>query len=823
MTTLDRARNYLANCPGAPDGDRDNTTLATACKLVERFDLSHGELLSLLLEWDQQQNHPPVGERVVAKCLRSAMGRTAYDPQKSKSRDEPRRERRDPPPRTPNPPAAPLPTEDELAEAVRIMIGGSQVAKVARGYLQQCGIDPYAVGWGLSKLTVDECRQLGISASAAGIRYLIPVRNPITGQLEDVRRYAGGPFGENVDGGAKLLPWAKGHGSAKPYRFGDAGGQDVVWAEGEKDCEALRCNGFIAVSNTCGCGAAAGVAEALPERLLPQSVTILFDADEAGSKGASKLAETLSRRGVAVRIATWPDDSPSGYDVSDWFSDGRPVNELRGLLASGVEITAKDPLETSDGLPVVLDAERTILGAVVFGGLDTFAIADETVRAEHFHDDRHRAVWNACAALASAGTPIDAVSVPAMMRQQKAPDVAASIDYLTELVDRASQVGLLGVSEKLAHHAALVRKAGVTRKLVTMSHTMADELLEPGADPEQVLEAFVDKSAKTLETRSTRDHYHRDNFMQKWLDQSVRRDRRISTGMAIVDASLRGGWWSPHIHGLIARPKTGKSAMFAGWISAAFTDVLTYGKGEKIGIMSLEMPFEQEMARIMAIRENIAYNDLELGPNYLLRQGSNDAFRRVTEATALFEKHAVILDVRGITMTQFRANAARMVEYDGCVVIFVENVNHIRAQGEKMVDRLTRAVEETNDIAGQLNVPIVGAMQLNRAGAGDNPSLDDVFGSDALARDCFWAGALIRHKRKYPDEPVTGKLKVVANRGGREPIIDLLGDEVTFGWVEDARQGGEEDDQGMGSRTIIQGPDQPVIDDDPDRPWHADL
>jgi len=819
MTTTDRARKYLAACPGASDGNRDNNTIATACKVVERFELSEPDLRTLLLEWNGAQNHPPLAERDVAKCLRSAIARTAYDPSKS-GHDSDEGRRREPP--APEPPLTPLPTDEQLASFVAILRGKSSVASDARAYLERSGIDPFAVDWGLAKLSPEQAGAAGLPRAAAGVRYVIPVRHPQTNALLDVRRYAGGPFSEGVTGGLKLLPWAKGYGTAKPYRFGDVAQQEVVWAEGEKDCEALRGNQILAVTNTCGSGSAGGVAEALPDEALPSEVTILFDADQAGQDGAAKLANALGQRGVVVKVASWPDDSPAGYDVAQWFTDGRPINELRGILAAAAVVERREVEQTPDGLPAVPEAERAIIGAVIFGGLDSFAMADETLRAEHFFDDRNRAVWEACAALAAGGNPITQVSVPDMMRRQNAPAAALNKDYLTAMLGLATDVGLLAATSKLAYHASIVRQAGVVRKLASLARSMETDLLAADAEPEAILDAFVDRSAKALETRSTSDHYHRDNFFEQWLKKSVRRDRRISTGMPMIDASLRGGWWSPHIHGLIARPKQGKSAMFATWISAAADDVAKHDKGEKIGVMSLEMPFEQEMARLVAFRTRIPFGHLEHGPNYLLQRGQDDLFQAAREEANFLESKLVIIDTRGISMTQFRASVSRMVEYEGCCVVFVENVNHIRVPGDKEVDRLTRAVEETNDIAGQLNVPIIGAMQINRAGSGDSPKLENVYGTDALARDCFWAAALVRPNRKHPDDPVNGKLSVLANRGGDEVVVRLKGNRETLHWEQHAVQ--DEREESTPADTPRQVFPRPANAPDPDdyKPWYHD-
>ncbi len=286
MTIADRARAYLAKVPGAPEGERDNTTAATACRLVELFDLPEHDLLDLLLEWNGRANTPPLSEREVRKCLASACSRTAY---KGDAAAEPR-----PAPTPQRTPAMPLPAAEELAKWQHgLATGTHQRCVEARAYLEQYGIDPAACGWGIARVTPEKAQEARLPDAAAGVRLLVPIYLP-DGPLGDVRRYRG-PFGDG-DADTKVLPWAQGHGSAKPYGWHNlpADADLVVWCEGEKDREALAAHGFAAVSHTCGASSAAKVAGDLPAELLagPRFV-VLFDHDEAGRHAA---ASTSSQR-----------------------------------------------------------------------------------------------------------------------------------------------------------------------------------------------------------------------------------------------------------------------------------------------------------------------------------------------------------------------------------------------------------------------------------------------------------------------------------------------------------------------------------------------
>lgn len=344
LSPTELCRRYLAAVPGCTEGEgRDRLAFSVACKIIERFDLADEALLDALVAWDAEVNSPPLGPRLVREKFLSARRTTSYDPAKASSR-VPRLDRQQ---ATKRPdlrevePAHPLPDAEGWEVLRQQLLSDRPVAVEARAWLESLGIDPVACGWGLSKLTVEQARQRGFgkdtAEAVAGVRFLVPVRDPLTGELLDIRRIATGPFARtDIADHHKVLPWAHGTGAAKPYRWDDAARQtsELLWCEGEKDCEVLRARGFIAVSHTCGAGSGRRVAEGLPDELVGgQRFVLLFDADEAGRKAAPALADELLRRGAAeVRIALWPEGSPPGFDATDFFTAGGTAPELQNLL-----------------------------------------------------------------------------------------------------------------------------------------------------------------------------------------------------------------------------------------------------------------------------------------------------------------------------------------------------------------------------------------------------------------------------------------------------------------------------------------------------------
>lgn len=107
-----------------------------------------------------------------------------------------------------------------------------------------------------------------------------------------------------------------------------------VICEGELDAAVAIAHGILAVSGTAGAGT---FLDDWASALTGQSRTLLYDAGRAGRDGAIKAAEKLVWAGCRVRIASWPDDAPDGYDVTDFFRSGGSPDEFRAIL-----VAAKD-------------------------------------------------------------------------------------------------------------------------------------------------------------------------------------------------------------------------------------------------------------------------------------------------------------------------------------------------------------------------------------------------------------------------------------------------------------------------------------------------
>jgi len=159
-----------------------------------------------------------------------------------------------------------------------------------------------------------------------GERYTIPIYNKF-GICVNVRRYSNA-----VQGRMKMLPYKDGYGANKLYPIDVLFANDtVILHEGEWDTLIQLSKGFPALTNTAGAGS---WNKAWTEMFRDKTVYICYDVDEAGKKGAIRIAKILCQVAKEVRIITLPlagthDDN----DISDFYQKhGMDKDEFQELI-----------------------------------------------------------------------------------------------------------------------------------------------------------------------------------------------------------------------------------------------------------------------------------------------------------------------------------------------------------------------------------------------------------------------------------------------------------------------------------------------------------
>src|SRR3989344_5221416 len=84
--------------------------------------------------------------------------------------------------------------------------------------------------------------------------------------------------------------------------------------------------------------------------------------------------------------------------------------------------------------PHSVDAEKALLGAILLKP-DVMHDVSVTVYPESFYADKHRAIYEAVAAIFAKGDPIDVVSLVTKLKANSSLERVGGAAYITELIE----------------------------------------------------------------------------------------------------------------------------------------------------------------------------------------------------------------------------------------------------------------------------------------------------------------------------------------------------------------------------------------------------
>ena len=106
-----------------------------------------------------------------------------------------------------------------------------------------------------------------------------------------------------------------------------AAGKAIYVAEGEKDVDRLRAEGFTATCNPMGAGK---WRDSYRQALKGADVVIIPDNDGPGRDHATQVAKSCYGKAVSIRVLELPDGSK---DVSEWLDNGGDADHLKQLAS----------------------------------------------------------------------------------------------------------------------------------------------------------------------------------------------------------------------------------------------------------------------------------------------------------------------------------------------------------------------------------------------------------------------------------------------------------------------------------------------------------
>lgn len=396
-------------------------------------------------------------------------------------------------------------------------------------------------------------------------------------------------------------------------------------------------------------------------------------------------------------------------------------------------------------LPSNVEAEQAVLGSIMMNNLAYHAVS-EILRAEHFCDPMHGAIFDASGKLINRGQEANAFSLKAYVETLPGLKDAGGVSYLAKLM------GVSISTSDVVSMGRLVRDAALRRGVVRVASEAIAEVCRPTPDEtaaEQI--GVIEKRLYQLAEGHTDGGF--STFTQglvaavKGAETAHKRAGKLSgvtSGLRSLDRLL-GGLHNSDLLILAGRPSMGKTALATNIATSAAKAFRTGDgpegpvtiDGARVGFISLEMSTEQLVTRIIADQAGISSDKV--------RKGELNAaeFDRLLDASQALEALPLFIDdTPALSMSAIRARARRLKRQHGCELLVIDYLQMIepdekRRNGNR-VEEVSAITKGLKALAKELGVPVLALSQLSRKveeRPDKRPQLADLRESGSIEQD----------------------------------------------------------------------------------------
>jgi replicative DNA helicase len=388
------------------------------------------------------------------------------------------------------------------------------------------------------------------------------------------------------------------------------------------------------------------------------------------------------------------------------------------------------------GLPANIDAEKTILGAIL---LDNAAHSEaaEKLEADDFSLDSHRRIYMRMSELIDAQRSVDIVTLANELARYKEVESVGGVAYLASLTEGLPRRPVI------EEYIRIVKDKSLLRKLMLICSSAIARAADQSEDAIGVLDVTESQLLEVSEKGLTQGLESLDKIVANSfgsIDNLYKQGREVTgvaTGFIEFDR-MTSGLQKGELIIIAARPSMGKTALA---INIAQNAAIMHGA--KVAVFSLEMSKASLLRRMLASQASVDQQKLQKG--FLVREDHDKLQNALGQ---LVESHIFIDDSAGISLAEMRAKARRLRQNAGGLdLVVVDYLQLMTASlpsgGRKGYENRTQEVSAISRglkaMAKELDVPLVALSQLSRAserrGEDKRPMLSDLRESGSIEQD----------------------------------------------------------------------------------------
>lgn len=420
------------------------------------------------------------------------------------------------------------------------------------------------------------------------------------------------------------------------------------------------------------------------------------------------------------------------------------------------------------------DSEEAALGSMLIDP-DSILLVRDWLAPDDFYVRRNREICQAVFDLFDSNEPIDVITI---RNRLECLGSECDMGYM------ASLINTVPTAINIRQYCRYVVELSTRRKMIHAANKMATLAYDIETDVDAQMDA-AEKEVLDIRRMRTGDIGLPSVYAREYLDEITRRAEMDTplvgptTSIPALD-ELIGGWEPAQMHIIAARPKMGKSALL---MQSARVNA---ERGKKTLYFSLEMTKNQLMSRNVAALTGLPTQRLRVGNIY-----ENEKKQLYEAIGQLSQIPLFIDDTKAVSPAQVSAKARRIYAEYGLDLVLIDYIGLMspptRLAGNRNAE-ITDISSALVKLAGDLNVPVVVASQLNRSveqRSDKHPMLSDLRDSGSLEQDAYTVTFIYRDDYYNPDTTMTpglAELIVAANRGGAAGKVQAVwnGERTSF-------------------------------------------
>lgn len=430
---------------------------------------------------------------------------------------------------------------------------------------------------------------------------------------------------------------------------------------------------------------------------------------------------------------------------------------------------------SATNLPFSLDAEQSILGAIIIDG-DRITDVIGSLHPEHFHVQLNRDIYSILVQMSMSSQAIDIVTVlDNVMRQGLFEKSEDAKQYLGNLVNAVPSVS------SIEKYADIVRDKYILRSLIVAAKEIMDAATEGAEDVNSLVDLAEQKIFDIRSGEESKELTHISGVVYDRLKSlnelaqsaAANGGKPVMTGQATGFSELDRRIYGLNPSDLIilaARPGMGKTS-FA--MNIAVNTAKKY-RDKAVCVFSLEMSKEQIVSRILSSEAML--------PSDAMKTGQIDNAKwtdLMTSAESLVQLPIYIDDTPGANVSMIKSKLRRIKNLGVVIIDYLQLMTSVKNYNGNRVAEVSEITRNLKILAKEMNVPVIALSQLARGPEqreDKRPLLSDLRDSGSIEQDADIVMFLYRNAyyKKDDPNPNISECIVAKNRHG-EPGTAYLG------------------------------------------------